>query len=412
MPLLQTLGNNAALAWGRLKRILKLNWVIQNIGSGYGIKTLGKLGNLYYQTYGSTVKLTKNGEFGWARSLGAGNVYTLSADTAENIYIAGPSNFLVAKFNSSGTIQWQRNLSNGTSDGAQDMVANSIGTTYTVGKKTVGSNNYGVITCTDSGGSVVWSQYNTSVSTDYQAVGYVAAGAFTAVAVGYTSGLGAVSVVAFAGGSGAVQWQRTITPTDGQIILTSGCVMDSSGNVYVTGASGSPRHSFIVKYNSTGTFIWAKQLEVSGVYSYNDYGTPGVDSAGNIYLSLYVDNNNIDGANNGGGFAKFDSSGNLLLIRKINNVNGWLRMNVASDGTVALMGTAGVAKLNGDGSGLGTYPGFTYASSSLTATTPSFNYAGSSYSFSSAGYSAVASSYSVSTSSVSPSVQYIGTEVG
>lgn len=413
MPLLQSLGNGGAASWGRLKRVLGLHWIIQNTGSGYGVKITGKLGNLYYQTYGATRKLTKNGEFVWGRSLNTGNTQGLSTDSSENVYIAGSNSFFVAKYNSNGDIQWQRTLAPaGTGGSAQDIVTNTIGTSYVAGEFFSGGNTYGVISCVTSDGGHLWSQYNTTANTPYTSVGYAASVGMAAAAGHYGGGTG-IHVTAFAGSNGAVQWQRTISPTDGQSMFAMGCTMDSSGNVYVTGMSGSPRKSFIIKYNSSGTFQWARQLEVPGVYSTNDYATPGVDSAGNVYLSFYYDYNNNDASNNGGGFAKFNSSGTLQFIRKVNNVTGWLRINVAPDSTVAIMGTAAILKVNGDGSGLGTYSNFSYVNASfLTATTPSFNYNTAGYGYASPGFSATASGYSVTYPSISPAVQYIGTEVG
>lgn len=411
MPILQTIGNSSAIAWGRLKRVLGLHWLIQNTGSGYGVKTHGRNGNVYYQTYSVTRKLTKNGEFVWGRAFGAGNVNALSTDSSENVYIAGPSGFFVAKFNTNGTVQWQRNLANGTSDNAQDLVASSGGTSYVAGQRSIGGAAYAVIAAVDTNGTTLWSQYNTSSTTYFNAIGLSEATNLVAAVGGYSSGSG-VQIVVF-NTSGVLQWQRSITTTNATSIYGMGCTMDSSGNVYVTGMAGDPRKNFIIKYNSSGSVQWYKQLEVVGTYSTNDYGTPGVDSAGNIYLSLYYDYNNVDNPNYGGGFAKFNSSGALQFVRKTNVVTGYLRLSVAPDGTVVVMGTAGLLKANGDGSGLGTYGTFTYASSSLVATVPSFlSFNTSGFGYSSASYSSVASSYSSSNPTISPTIEYIGTEVG
>lgn len=411
MPILQTLGG--ATGWGKLKRQLGLYWAILGTGSGYGSKTTGRLGNFYYQTYGVTRKLTKNGEFVWGRSLGIGNVYAIGTDSSENVYIAGPDNFFAAKYDSNGTMQWQRTLTpSGVSGYAQDMVTNDSGTSYLAGDRVSGGVTYAAIACVSSSGSVLWSQYNTTADTHYIGVGHSSSANLT-VAAGHSGGGGRVDVTAYNATTGAVQWQRTITTTDSSLIFGMGCAVDTAGNVYVSGMSGSsPRHSFIVKYNISGTMQWARQLEIPGVYSYNDYATPGIDSDGNVYISFYLDNNNIDSPNNGGGFAKFNSSGTLQFIRKLNTIYGWLRINVAPDGTVALMGTDGLAKLKGDGSGLGTYSGFTYASSSLQAVTPSFNYGTAGHGYAGASFTATATSNSVSTPTINPAIQYIGTEVG
>ena len=73
-----------------------------------------------------------------------------------------------------------------------------------------------------------------------------------------------------------------------------GVTTDSSGNIFVTGqtwggldgnTNSGVRDIFLVKYNSTGTKQWTKQLGTSSL----DYGN-GVtsDSSGNIYVTGFT----------------------------------------------------------------------------------------------------------------------------
>jgi len=74
-----------------------------------------------------------------------------------------------------------------------------------------------------------------------------------------------------------------------------------TGNTYggLDGNTSSGRYDmFLVKYNSSGTKQWTKQLGTS----YNDYGQ-GVttDSSGNIYVTGYTNGGGLDGNTNLGG---------------------------------------------------------------------------------------------------------------
>ena len=85
--------------------------------------------------------------------------------------------------------------------------------------------------------------------------------------------------------------------------VANGVATDSSGNVYVTGytqggldgtnAGGSDL--FVVKYNSSGTKQWTKQLGTSGIDSTNGVAT---DSSGNVYVAG-VTSGGLDGTNAG-----------------------------------------------------------------------------------------------------------------
>ena len=89
--------------------------------------------------------------------------------------------------------------------------------------------------------------------------------------------------------SGTKQWTKQLGTSSSD--EGNGVTTDSSGNIYVTGETQGGLDGntysgygdiFLVKYNSSGTKQWTKQLGTS----YRDYGN-GVttDSSGNIYVT-------------------------------------------------------------------------------------------------------------------------------
>jgi hypothetical protein len=409
---MRSLGNSGVASWGRLVQLKKLYWAIfSGLGSGYGVRVTSATGNVYAQTYSTTHAFNKNGNSLWQKSLSAGNIYTLSTDTSENVYISGPGRALVAKFNSIGSIQWQRYLSASNAYDATNFAdTSSSGDTYLAGSRTPVSDSYGTIAKIDSTGAAQWS--------------FVYSSTLYPLAVAYNSSATTVGVantifgspytgvfVVHSAADGSIQWQRSIT-SSGQNVILRGVAADSSGNYYVGAFLGGMK-AVIIKFNSTGTVQWQKQITYSTVWNLASFSPYlSTDSSGNLYASFYQEVD-VTGSIASTGFMKFDSAGNLLFARRLTPKSATLQLHVASDSTVTLMGVDILAKLKGDGSGLGTYDGFTYNADSVsTYDTGTVTVSASGYSISSAGFSATASSFTVTNGTATPVVSYIGTEVG
>ena len=116
--------------------------------------------------------------------------------------------------------------------------------------------------------------------------------------------------------SGTKQWTRQLGSSSGGFAL--GVAVDSSGNVYAAGRTtggldGNTNSGdfdlFVVKYNSSGTKQWTKQL---GTSSDDRARGVAVDSSGNVYAAG-ITYGGLDGNTNSGSVdlfvVKYNSDG-------------------------------------------------------------------------------------------------------
>jgi hypothetical protein len=267
------------------------------------------------------VKYNSSGTIQWQRTLDGASTnetpYRIALDSSENVYITGrtPTNLLlVAKYNSSGTIQWQRTLSGGSRAGG-DLGGIAVDS----------SSNVYILGAASSGGEFVIAKYNTS---------------------------------------GTIQWQRLLG--SGLTATANGLTVDSSANVYICGSYNNSIQ--IAKYDSSGTIQWQRNLgtSLSG-------RAIAVDASSNVYIA------GSSGSGTPGSYiAKYNSSGTIQWQRSLTNFTFCQGIAVNSSGdSVYVSGTTQpsgtrifFAKFPGDGSATGTYTlntyNYTYAVSSLT----------------------------------------------
>ena len=205
---------------------------------------------------------------------------SVAVDSSGNIYICGYSSVttthaFVAKYNSAGTLQWQRQLgpsgsSTASYERGRGIAIDSSGNVYIVGHGTTSS-----------------------------------AGQKDVFLAKYDS-------------SGTIQWQKTIAGSDDEQAAKNGIVIDSSDNIYIqgsTGTAGSGSNSiFVAKYNTSGSQQWQRVLYTSNYDDAAQYGSISVDGSGNVYVLgsvEYVFGN----SNNTPLLAKYDASGNIQWRR-------------------------------------------------------------------------------------------------
>ena len=386
----------------------------------------------------------------WFAQLGgskASIVRSVGFDNSGNVYVCGEStvsastnDFQIAKYNSSGVIQWQRRLgSNVMDEYGKSIAVDSAGNSYVVGHAYPLGSSYSRIQIAkyNSLGDIQWqkelgdgsvSRFGTAIALDSSGNAYISGY--------YSDGFSGTSIVtAKYNSSGILQWQRQLASTQGP---GSSIAVDSLGNVYVcmfdstTPAGGVNCYLYILKYNTSGVIQWQRRWGNSSYHIYARSIT--VDSSGNVYVcgeadigfrnpgpnwlivkfnssgvaqwqrtlgestgtinkpqSITVDNlDNVYVCGNGGAFgsslvvAKYNPSGVIQWQRALNTEYGLLGYSIKVDnsgnmyvcGSHNLPGYSGytndflIAKLPANGTGTGPYTvngvAYSYGVSTLT----------------------------------------------
>jgi len=355
-------------------------------------------GNVYTTGYADVnnrdieiIKYNSSGVIQWQRSLGStggtyADGYGINIDTSGNVYVCGSSNatssvadFRVAKYDSSGAIQWQRSAGTYTlSSQAENVAVDSSGNVYVIGTTgfPVGEDDVYRLTLIkyNSSGTLQWVR-RAQDSSPYSTYGYgvLVDSSGNPHVCGYEANSGAFYISKY-NSSGTLQWQSKLATFGFEAYDIA---IDSSSNLYVCGGQGE---LVFAKYNSSGTLQWQRKLDGAG----SDNGQSiTVDSSDNVYVCGY---SNTGLSSNYLQIAKYNSSGTIQWQRRLGNssVSNYSYGIYADAGAIYVAGFTGVggsnktliAKLPQDGSGTGTYTvggySFVYEASSLTASTPTY----------------------------------------
>lgn len=290
------------------------------------------------------VKYDSGGNVIWAKSAGGinddsgngictdinGNIFIAGQFTGSTMNIestiltgAGAVDMFIIKYDSSGNMLWAKSAGGTDGDNARSVSTDANGNAYVTGgfyspSITFGSNvfvnsnplnwNDAYLTKYDPSGNVIWAK-NAGIN-------YSEEGNFVK-----TDGFGNVYMTGVFEGPSI---------TFGSIVLTN--------------PTGSGRNVFIVKYDSTGNALWAKNAGY-GTYSNNGSGLD-IDNDNNVYLTgdfsgptitfdaIVLTNSNP--GNNNVFIVKYDPTGNVIWAKKEGgiydavssgisiNVNGYL----------------------------------------------------------------------------------------
>lgn len=239
------------------------------------------------------VKYDVNGSVAWAKSAGGSfrdEAVSIGIDASNNCYVTGKfgsptitfgsttltnvgggsayEDMFLVKYNSSGTVLWAKSAGSNYFDSGNAIVVDGSGNSYVTGHFDGASINFGAFSLTNS---------NTAYAEMF--------------IVKYNS-------------SGNVVWATN--PNGGlNDDIGNDIALDASGNIYVTGYfrssvitfgsttltnTAASNDVFIVKYNSSGTVVWAKK---EGWYS-DDFGNSiNVDASGFVYVAGHFTSGSI-----------------------------------------------------------------------------------------------------------------------
>ena len=251
----------------------------------------------------------------------------------------GSDDAFLRKYNSSGNILWTKQIGSSQMDYCFSVAMDRSGNAYISGA------TYGNIFGTNAGsydaylakynssGSLLWSKQigtssfdvSYSVAVDWNGNAYMSGS--TDGSLGGPNAGSTDSFLVKYNSSGALLWSKQIG-TSGFDSSRSVSV-DREGNAYLSGTTygslagpnAGSTDVFLTKFDSFGNLLWSGQI---GTSSSDSSKSVAVDGSGNAYISGTTQGN-LGGTNSGFGdafLAKLDSSGNLLWTKQTSFMNG------------------------------------------------------------------------------------------
>jgi len=387
------LGNGATTpGWiSELATVTQTAVAADSSGNIYVLGTVGATTSMRAQI----TKYDSNGNLLWQRGLDTASRQdsvdrgAIKVDSSANVYICGtvggtPTYGFVAKYDTDGTLLWQRNLKR--DDGLEvrfyALDVSSGGNIYIVGA----NNNFPCIVKYNTSGTLQWErqrQTGNGATTNFSYEHISIDSSENAYVVGYNrndDGVGNITNyghVAKWNSAGTIQWETQVyMPTTYPNSQLFGIVVESGGNIYVGGygSAGTTQGPFVAKLDTNGAILWQRYISNSYLTgSTNSFLALAYASASSLYA--------IAQATVGGIIMKFDTSGSLAFANNCTeSIND---IAVDSQGNAAIVGELYVYKLPSDGSGGGSYStatstasyfptNITFVSSSAVASTTVF----------------------------------------
>jgi len=225
--------------------------------------------------------------------------YAIALDSSGNIYVTGmswsgtSSDYATIKYNSSGVEQWVARY-NGTAnadDWARGIAVDSSGNVYVTGWSYGSGTYYDYATIKyNSAGVQQWVARYTSPGNSWnKAYAIVLDSSGNVYVTGKSWGSGTDDDYATIkyNSAGVEQWVARYNGPGNSADWAYAIALDSSGNVYVTGmsyGSGTYWDYATIKYNSAGAQQWVKRYSGPG-NGWDEAYAIAIDSSGNVYVT-------------------------------------------------------------------------------------------------------------------------------
>ena len=266
--------------------------------------TLDASGNVYIAGRPSIIKYDTAGNQLWKKNV---MVTDLAVDTSGNVYVITVG-YITKKYDAAGNELWVRQYNGPRADIGEDhasaLAVDASGNVYVTGWSYNSENNLDYVTIRyDTAGNQLWvKRYN-------------GPGNYEDIALSLA--LDASGNVYVTGWSGTVKYDASGNELWVKSDFASLVAVDASGNVYVTGGSADSNGNndyATVKYDSSGNELWIKRYNGPG-NSYDEPTSLAVDADGNVYVT---------GRSTGSGTfsdyatIKYDTHGNELWLKRYN----------------------------------------------------------------------------------------------
>ena len=287
----------------------------------------------------ATIKYKPDGDTVWVRRYNGladstDEAYAVAVDSSGNVYVTGYSegtgtnyDYATIKYYPNGDTAWVRRYDGPLNnvDEAMDIAIDDSNNVYVTGYSVGSGTGYDYATIKyEPNGDTAWARrYNGPGNSVDAAHAIIVDDSGNVYVTGESFGSGTdydYATIKYKP-DGDTAWVRRYNGPDNVGDVASAIVLDSSGNVYVTGSgcwSEYPWDYVTIKYYSNGDTAWVRGY--NGSTNGNDRASDiAVDDSGNVYVTGYSDST---GTSQDYLTIKYDSSGNTLWMKRYNCANG------------------------------------------------------------------------------------------